>query len=435
MLGKLAVFLLVILSFTVPFFLHLTLPQQIALGIFFLAVVLWISEIIPLYATSIIILLLEAVLLPRVMDVSYKKFLHAFFSPVILLFLGGFTLARGMSVYGIEEIIARSIIRRVGKNPYAVLLGFMSVSAFLSMWISNTAATALMIAVAMPLLKKNESLRKPLILGIPFSASIGGMGTPIGTPPNAIALEAMRKLGEDVSFPVWMLRGLPMVIVLVLFASFILKLIYRPEEKEIEFEEEEVLLLEAKGKAVLATLAVTVLLWLTTSLHHISSSIIALIPIAVFFGTGLLSREDFRRLEWDVLILMGGGLALGEAISVTGLDKLFAGYLGASGNPALITAIFVAFTAIISNFMSNTSATAIIMPLAISLPSPGLLPIAIAFAASSAMVLPISTPPNAIAYGSGYIKVRDMAFPGFIINLFSALFIYISSLTWWKFLG
>ncbi len=409
------------------------LPQRIALGILGIAVILWVTEVIPLYVTSFIILLLTTTVLARTLQMEFKPFLHAFFSPILLLFLGGFVLARAMHVYEVEELIANTILRHVGKRPYPVLLGFMVTTAFLSMWMSNTASTALMLAVALPVIKHAKEFSKSIVLGIPFAASIGGMCTPIGTPPNAIAIAALREAGYPMPFIEWMARNLPIGLLGIFVASVVLYMFYRPTITEIPVTIKRISI-ERNGKFTLAVLILTIVLWLTTRLHGVSSHIVALIPVVLFFGTGLLKRDDFRNLEWDILMLMGGGLALGEAIRVTGLGTRIVELLGIGNfSPFMVLIMFLVITTVLSNFMSNTSATAVIIPLAMActglLPT---LPIAIALAASTAMSLPISTPPNAIAYGSGYIKIKDMAVAGTLIGVFILIIIGISAMSWWR---
>ncbi|RKY98465.1 MAG: SLC13/DASS family transporter, partial [Candidatus Hydrothermota bacterium] len=182
--------LLAAISYKLPLFLDLTKGQRINLVIFLVAALLWITEVVPLFVTALIILFLEAVWLkPNAPGTSLSTYLSPFFSSVILLFLGGFVLAKALETYKLDEIFAKKILQRTGTKPSSVLFGFMLVTAFLSMWMSNTAITALMIAVALPPVRKidDKNFTKALLIGIAFSANIGGMGTPIGTPPNAIA--------------------------------------------------------------------------------------------------------------------------------------------------------------------------------------------------------------------------------------------------------
>ncbi len=434
MMKKLFIFSIAVVLFLASFVVPDISPaQKTALGIFMVALVLWVSEVIPLYLTSILILFLECVLLTPVSGIGYRKFISAFFSPILLLFLGGFTIAAGMKKFGIEEIIAQQMLKKIGKKPYSVLLGFMLVTAFLSMWMSNTAATALMITVALPLMQKIGRFKKALILGIPFAASIGGMATPIGTPPNAIAMDFIKRTGKGITFAEWMLRTIPFTLLLLVISSLVLYFIFSPGVKTLPLELKNEQKLKGKGTIVLSIVSITIILWLLSPLHKISSSVIALIPIILLFGGGFLRRDDFRNLEWDILVLMGGGLALGKAISSTGLGEWLVKSSGISElSGYLIMGAFIIITALISNFMSNTSTTALVMPLAVSALNVHFMPLAIALSASSALVLPISTPPNAIAYGSGYLKIKDMTITGSIVNTIAVILIYFSALTWWR---
>lgn len=432
-LKKILVAVLAVALFAAAFFVpSIDIAQKVALGIFFVAIVLWVSEVIPLYVTSLIILFLEAVVLTPVSGISYQNWVESFFSPILLLFLGGFVLASGMKAYRIDEAIANATLSRIGDKPYTVLLGFMVITAVLSMWVSNTASTALMIAVALPLIERAGRFKKAIILGIPFSASLGGMGTPIGTPPNAIAIGALKRMGMSMTFTRWMVRTIPLVIVLVLMASVVLYLLFPPEARRLILARREKITIRGRSLVVFLIVVVTALLWILSPVHGISSSIIALFPVIALFGSGILGRERFRQLDWDVLILMGGGLALGEAIGETGLGIWFMDVAGVEGMPAaLALGIFVLITALLSNIMSNTSATALILPIVISTLTGSGVPFAIALSASAALVFPISTPPNAIAYGSGRIKIKDMAMAGAVINLVAVIIIYLLSLNLW----
>ncbi len=430
MIKKILIALLAIALFTTAFFIpSIDAAQKVALGIFFVAIVLWVSEVLPLYVTSLIILFLEAVVLSPVSGISYQKWVTAFFSPILLLFLGGFALASGMKAYRIDEAIANVTLSRIGDKPYSVLLGFMVITALLSMWVSNTASTALMIAVALPLIEHAGRFKKAIILGIPFSASLGGMGTPIGTPPNAIAISALKKIGMTMTFTQWMIRTIPLVIILILMASVVLYLFFPPEDKRLILARREKISIRGRSLTVFLIVIATALLWILSPVHHIPSAVIALLPVIALFGSGILGRERFRQLEWEVLILMGGGLALGEAIGETGLGRWFMNAAGVEGmSPALALGIFVLVTALLSNIMSNTSATALILPIVISTLTGRGVPFAIALSASAALIFPISTPPNAIAYGSGHIKIKDMALSGLVINVVAVIIIYFLSL-------
>ncbi|MBD3285767.1 DASS family sodium-coupled anion symporter [candidate division WOR-3 bacterium] len=415
---------------------------QRTLGVFVLALILWMSEAIPLYVTSFVIAALLAIFVPQHIEgVDFKAFLEPFFSPVILLFLGGFVLARGLEQYDLDSVLASAILRRVGKRPWAILAGFMGVTAILSMWMSNTAATALMIAVALPLIgsmDKNDPMKIGMLLGIPFAANLGGMATPIGTPPNAIAIANLRDAGVTVNFLEWMGLALPAAIILLVLTWVLILLLFKPKTKTLTFSlERKTKRMGWKEWLVLGTLLVTILGWLTGRLHKIPDAIVALVPVLVFFAFGLLGRKDFRSLGWDVLILMGGGLSLGSAVSASGLDTWLVSSLGMEGLPPVALFIgFILITVVLTNFISNTSSAALIVPLAMGFAVSGnSLVIGVALAASASMLLPVSTPPNAIAFGSGQLKVKHMFSTGLIIAVIALGVIMLFGLLIWPRLG
>jgi len=414
---------------------------QNTLAVFALALILWVSEAIPLYITSFIIVGLLAIFVPQhitATSVSYKDFLAQFFSPVILLFLGGFVLAKGLETYSLDSLLASAILRRVGKRPWAILAGFMGVTALLSMWMSNTAATALMIAVALPLINSIDSkdpIRIGLILGIPFAANLGGMATPIGTPPNAIAIAALRDAGIGINFLDWMGLAFPLTVVLLFITWGLILILFKPKTKTLEFSITKSTNMSWKEWIVLITLALTVTGWLTQKIHKIPNAIIALLPAIIFFSLGLLGRKHFRKLGWDVLILMGGGLALGKAVLASGLDKWMVNSLGLGAlSPVPLFIGFVLLTVILTNFISNTSSAALIIPLALGfgMSTGGYrLAISVAMAASASMLLPVSTPPNAIAFGSGLLKVKHMFRTGILIAVMAVALILLFGLIIW----
>ncbi|MBN2380846.1 SLC13/DASS family transporter [candidate division WOR-3 bacterium] len=414
---------------------------QRTLGVFVLALVLWVSEAIPLYVTSFVIAGLIAIFVPQhIQGVDYSAFLAPFFSPVILLFLGGFVLARGLERYDLDSVLASAILRRVGKRPWAILAGFMGVTALLSMWMSNTAATALMIAVALPLINSMEAddpMKIGMLLGIPFAANLGGMATPIGTPPNAIAIGALRNAGVEIGFLKWMGLALPPTLILLVVTWVLILLLFKPKTKDLGLEIKRTIKIDWKGWMILGTLIITVLGWLTESLHKIPDAIISMLPLVVFFSFGLLGRKDFRSLGWDVLILMGGGLSLGKAVSASGLDTWLVNSLGMGSLPPVALFIgFVLLTVILTNFISNTSAAALVVPIVIGVAGGGNSPvIGVALAASASMLLPISTPPNAIAFGSGQLKVKHMFRTGLIVAVISIGVIMLFGLLVWPHLG
>lgn len=411
--------------------------MRAALGILLLAATLWITESIPLYATSILIVLFQ-ILFIRESTIGAEEALAPFFSPIIALFLGGFVLAAALGKYGLDMKIANEILKRAGKTPSKVMLALMGATAFLSMWMSNTATTALMIALALPIyiqIPKEEKFKKALILGIPFAANIGGMSTPIGTPPNAIIMDELAKNGFNLSFMDWMIIALPITMMMLFFAFMLLYYSFKPSTDELDIDIEETVEegFSNEQKFVLFIFLLTVSLWLTSSVRSVGDifqhpGIIALIPPIAYFSTGILGKKELANLNWDVLLLMGGGLSLGNAISSTGLDRWIVGLIQYDAwGLILIIGAFAAIAVVLSTFMSNTATAALMAPIMIvigmDLNSSISVMASIALASSLAMALPVSTPPNAIAYGTDEIEVRDMIKYGSIISIVGVLLI------------
>jgi sodium-dependent dicarboxylate transporter 2/3/5 len=352
--------------------------------------------------------------------------------------MGGFAIARTITVYRLDERIAKKIVMKASGKPLLFLISIVIVTAFLSMWMSNTATAALMLAVPLPILRKmdvDDKFRMAVILAVPFAANIGGIGTPIGTPPNAIALSQLKSLGIDISFAKWFLISLPILLITLIFLVFVLYKLFPP--KQAKLPEIEVVVNKLTGKQLLAIgiIALTVVLWLTTPIHGYSSYLIALIPIVFVFGSGMLKTDHFQQLGWNVLVLIGGGTALGYAISQTKLDVWIINRLGLDAiSPMLAIIIAAVMSGLLSNFISNTSTAALVVPIVLGLSSidPILGAVGVAIGASTAMILPISTPPNAIAYSSDMIEVKDMIKGGSFIFIFMMLVVILHTIFIWK---
>ncbi len=419
--GVIAILIVGIIVYNLP--ISISYAQKITLSIFTIAALLWMTEVIPLYATAFVIVLLETLFLR---DFPIGTFFHSFFEPIIIIFLGGFVLATAFQKYGVDSILARVILSKTPPTPFAILLSVMFITAVLSMWISNTATTALMIGVLIPVLRELEDarFRKGLILSIPFAANVGGIATPIGTPPNAIAIGILAKNGVDISFLKWMELGLPISIFGIIMIAILLYLIFKPTTHKLFIPLPTKVPLKATQKQIIAVGILTILLWLTGPLHGYSSSVVALIPIVIFFGFGYLRREDFNSIGWDILMLVGGGLALGTAMQQTGLSSWIVSQIDPTRFGIIwLVVIFTSVTLIFTTFMSNSATANLLIPLMVSLSvSPLILSIVVAVSSSFAMALPISTPPNAIAYGSGEIKVKDMAIVGVLIEVIALVF-------------
>ena len=437
----------------------LTVVQQRVIALFVFAALMWIFEIIPNWTTSVLIIVIA---LLTVSDkgfgffcnpefgqlVSYKKIMSSFADPVVMLFLGGFVLAIMAERFGLDVTLAKSLLSIFGTKPKMVLLGFLTIISVFSMFMSNTATAAMMLAFLAPVLSKlpsDDRGKVGLALSIPIAANLGGMGTPIGTPPNATAKGYLEQAGIDVSFVDWSVHMIPYVIIMVLLA-WVLLLVFFPfkTEKLVLEIPENTKKKDWRSKVVWITFAVTILLWVTEQLHHISSNIVALIPLGVFTATGLFGKEEIKEINWTVLWLVAGGFALGYLLQDTGLAKVLITAIPfgtMSVVLVLVVAGLVCYT--LSNFISNSATAALLIPILIvvaegmadpaaannsafiALGGSQAMIIFIAVCASLAMVLPISTPPNAIAASTGLVETKDMAKVGIIIGVVGFIFGFI----------
>lgn len=409
------------------------------------AALLWISELVPLFVTSLLILLANVLWVGPLLEasgaaVSPTTFSAPFFSDVILLFLGGFVLSAAFQRFGLDERIAQWVLRRTGDTPSRVLAGVMLTTAFLSMWMSNTATTAMMLGLAGPLLastRADDPFRKALALGIPFAANLGGLGTPIGTPPNAVAVQFMRESGTAPSFAGWMAMAAPMLVILLCVAWGLLVYLHPARTDHITLPEHESLPSSAASRAVVLVTVLTVAGWLGSSVLGVSTGTVALVPVVIFFGTGLLDTRDFRQLPWDVLVLAGGGLSLGVAVSRSGLADWAAGLVPVGDlAPGVVALGFGVMASLMSTLMSNTATANLLIPVAMGLAHNLERPVlcVVAFACSVSMALPVTTPPNAMAFSSGYLQVRDMVGPGSLLTVLGVVSAVVS-VVWWKLIG
>lgn len=403
------------------------------LFILVLATSLWVTEAIPAFAVALLVIGLEIAILGRPGGVfatqsgQWKMFVEPWASPVIWLFFGGFVLASAAARTGLDRWLSRWVIARCGDRPTGILLGVMGMTFCFSMFVSNTATTAMMIAVTGPLiasLGKDDPFAKAMLLGVPFAAGIGGMGTVIGSPPNAIAHGLLSAEG-GINFVRWMAIGAPPAALMFLLIWRFLLWKYPAAETRLDVSRlateqpaSEILPLWQR-LTVMLTFTATVLLWMTGPLHGIPTPVVSFVPITVFAVSGVLGSDDVRRLHWDILLLLTGGLSLGVAVQETGLaawlvDRIPTGSMGPLG----ITLCLAYLCAILSNFMSNTAAANIIIPIAAAFsatPAPIVVPIALA--ASAAMCLPVSTPPNAIAFAQGQLQSRDFLPGGILVGI------------------
>lgn len=416
-------------------------PAVFMASIFVLAGLLWITEALPLFATALVIISLEIILISNPGDwkglggitgenPDYGIFLDPLSDPIIILFLGGFILAQAAVKEGIDKSLASNILKIFGSKPKTVMLGLMVITSIFSMWMSNTATTAMMIALTVPLtaqIPHKDPFRKALILCIPFAANIGGLGTPIASPPNAVAVAFLKNVGVDISFLSWMIVAVPLVIVLLMISWLLLWFLYKPKEDISLYSVTHKI--DGRGVFVMIIFVTTIALWLSDRWHGLPTSVIALVPILGFTTTGIIRRSDINSLEWHILILIAGGIALGLGMKITGLDLIIVDFIPKDGK--LIFPLLIVSTTLLSTFMSNTAAANLLIPLGVSFAmSQGdkgpimEIGIGIAFAASVAMSLPISTPPNAIAYAKGDLSSRDFVKAGSLIGVIALVIIF-----------
>ena len=425
-----------------------TLTQQRVIAIFVFTAMMWILEVIPTWTTSVVAIV--SILLTTSNKglgflmakenigelTNYKSVMAAFADPVIMLFLGGFVLAFAATKVGLDVQLAKVMLKPFGKNPKTVLLGVLLVIGVFSMFMSNTATAAMMLTFLTPVLAtlpKDGGGRIALALAIPIAANLGGMGTPIGTPPNAIALGALQDAGYNITFAGWMLRMVPYVVVMLLFAWFLLLKMYPFKAKTIELKIEgaPTKTTPFQKYVVWVTFALTIILWVGESLFKVNSNIVAMIPFAVFSATGILKARDLEHINWAVLWMVAGGFALGTALNQTGLATTLINTIPfASWNSIVVMLVGGFICYFLSNFISNSASANLVVPILIvvgkamagnpAFENLGGVPAMIAgvaICASHAMCLPVSTPPNALAHSTGMITTKQMATVGIIIGV------------------
>lgn len=450
--------LLGITGFFIPLLLDfqgLSIAGHVAMSIFLLAGIFWMFETIPIYSTSILVIFSQVLLLSSegIIDYSavtdydpqsYTQFIGTLANPIIILFLGGFVLADASVKYDFDKNLTRILLSPFGNQTSTIMLGLMAVTAALSAFMSNTATTAMMITVIIPIIAKMDSgdpARIGVALSVPFAANIGGVATPIGTPPNAVVIAALNQQGLSVAFGSWMLYALPLAIVMLIVAWQVLLRLHPPATETISLDLDSKLQTSAHAILLYITFGITVLLWVTEGFHGIKSSIVALLPVVVLTLSSAFSKQDIRKLPWEVLWLIAGGIALGISMKDTGLASwLIGGIAWGDLSSLMVLVVFGAVALIMSNFLSNTVTASLLIPLALTLVTSGALEgvfgmlmvgLVIALSASFAMILPISTPPNAIAESTGVLKTKHMLLSGSIIGIIGLALILLLSIFYW----
>jgi len=418
-------------------------PDEINVGlfIFICAATLWITEAIHLTATALITPLLATVFNVFPVNTALTAFAH----PIIFIFLGGFSLAAAMQHVGLDVRIANQILKLSGGNGLKAITLLFLVTAILSMWVSNTAVAALMLPLTLGLLNRlhiaDYSTKVFVLLGMAYSASIGGMGTLVGSPPNAIVAAQL-----NLSFNQWLLFGLPLVAVLLPILLFVLYLRLKPIGLNTPFEfQAQNAKSDINIKPVLVIFLMTVSLWLfgqpigkALGIEKYFDAVVALFAIITLVGSQQVPWQTIQtKTDWGVLILFGGGLCLSSILKETNTSAFIAQHLasGLSELPffILLSAVIL-FVIFLTELTSNTATAALLVPLFISLAHSmqvdhAALALGIGFAASCAFMLPVATPPNAVVFGSGEVKQRDMMSAGFMLNISAAILLPI--LLWW----
>lgn len=449
------------------FFIIINLPFELVsqkadavIAVALWMVIWWITETVSISVTALLPLILFPLL--KIMPIADVGANYG--SPIIFLFFGGFVLALALEKVNLHKRIALNIIRLTGTTPNKVVLGFMIATALMSMWISNTASTVVMLPIAMSVIrlliddedgftKNDQNFALSVMLGIAFSANAGGIATVIGTPPNSVLIGLLEnEYNIEISFLKWMTIGLPFSIIMVSICYFVLvkwmfpnkNLKFSASRSVINSELKKLGDISAKEKRVLVIFAITVFLWIFRTLINklipglaLSDTVISMmaavslfaIPFSFKKGDYIIKWSDTEKLAWGILILFGGGLALAKGMSVSGIVDVVSEAIATSNISVFFTAsLLIILMLFMTELMSNVALVAVLAPvvagIAIGLEIPILyLLIPVTIASSCAFMLPMATPPNAIVFASGYIKVHQMARAGIILNLIAVVLI------------
>ena len=419
----------------------------------------WITEAVPIAATALLPIILFPLSGGMELTTTTASYGHKF----VFLYLGGFLIAIGIEKWNLHKRIAINIISFIGVNARKVILGFMLATAFLSMWISNTATSVMMLPIGIAIIKElknnpetfeneNKNFGKALMLGIAYSASIGGVATLIGTPPNLVLAGVISEIyGYEITFLEWFLFGFPISIILLTFCWFYLtRIAYKFKQNkflggksEIQRLKKELGTISYEEKLVTIVFALAGFCWITRSyllqgfLPNLDDTIIAITFGLLLFvipskkeKKTLLNWKDTIQLPWGIIILFGGGMAIAKAFESSGLAIWLGELMTAFGGLPLFVMIFLLITAVnfLTEITSNLATTAMLLPVLAPLAldagvHPFGLMVGAAVAASCAFMLPVATPPNAVVFGSGFLKIPDMVSRGIVMNLFSIILI------------
>lgn len=436
-------------------------PQGIAvLACTLWIAVWWITEAIPIAVTS----MLPVILFPLTGAMNIQDTTSSFGDKYIFLYIGGFILSIAIEKWSLHKRIALNIINTIGTNSSSIVLGFMIATGFLSMWISNTATAVMMMPIGLAIVKQfedhpdtreNENLifGKALMLAIAYSASIGGICTLIGTPPNVIFAGVIQKFYHvEISFMQWFKIGFPVAVVLMAFCWFYLvKIAFKLNKQsfpggkaEIQRQLHHLGAIKFEEKVIFIVFILTALAWITRGfvlsklIPGIDDTIIAMVAAIVLFlipsnkekGQRLLTWKEAERLPWGILLLFGGGLAIAGGFESSGLASWIGNQITIFHGVTLLILLIIIVTMVnfLTEITSNLATTAMLLPVLVPVAavlneSPYVLMVGATLAASCAFMLPVATPPNAVVFGSGYLRIPDMIRKGFVMNLFSIIVI------------
>lgn len=433
-----------LLSFAVALGLTLLLKepnftdsQVYVIFLLFFAIGLWITEAIPAFAVSLLIISYLVFALGNKhfnsAPENIEPYVQTFSDSIIWLLLGGFFIAKAMAKTKLDEALFRFTLKVAGTNPRNLLIGIMTATMLASMLLSNTATTTMVLAAIIPLLKtldKNSGVAKALLLGIPVAATAGGMATIVGTPANAIAAGALHNAGITIEFIDWMIYGVPLAIAVNAVCCFALIKAHIKDstlistafldDMETDISKEAAL----HRSIVIGVILVTIGLWVTSSLHGIKAPSVCAVPLVVLTLTGVLNGKDIQTLGWDTLLLVAGGLSLGLALDHTGILKHYAEILiTLQLDSILLLCIFGILAMLLANVMTNSTATTLMVPICMAILPDLKLEVAliIALSSSSGLRLLASSPSNAIVFNTGYLEQKDFRLTGLIYGLLGPL--------------
>ena len=419
------------------------------LAILVIASIFWATETLPLFATAFVVIGLEIIFLatdgglahqlsrlhglmgietPPLREIKASQFFSPFAADIIILFMGGFLLSAALSKHRIDQAIAQRVLRPFCRSPLLLLYAVLSITAFFSMWMSNTATAAMMLAIISPIVlkfPKEDRFHRGLVLAVAFGANIGGIGTPIGTPPNAIAFGALKEAEYPITFLRWMMVAVPLEILLLAVVGVMLYVSFRPSPDLVIERPTVDQKISFRGWATVAVLGLALAMWLTGGWHGVRPGAVALIAAASLTALGVIDRHDVDSIDWNILILMWGGLSLSVALSESGLSDLIAqvNLQQVPGGSWMIAVIVTIVALVMSTVMSNTATASILVPMTLAayLIHPEQYAMLVALACSFAMAMPVSTPPNAMAYATGHVPMQSMIRVGATMSIIALI--------------